>query len=669
VPSSTVVRGGCAHDCPDSCAWLVRVEDGVAVDLRGDPEHPFTRGGLCAKVSRYLDRVYSPDRVLHPLRRTGAKGEGRFKRVSWDEALDEIAGRLHSVIADYGAEAILPYSFAGNMGFVQSRSLDRRLWSRLGTSRLARTVCGGTSNAALESVLGSTLGGLPEQLRHSRTIVLWGTNTLVTNLHLWAVIREARAAGGRVIVVDPLRTRTAAAADWHVQPLPGTDAALAFGVLNVLLTDGRVDAQYVERHTTGFDTLRERAGAFPPERAARLTGLEPDDIVRLARELAHQPAAIRTVLGIEKHPQGGAALKALACIPAVTGAWRHLGGGLFADTRGVVSVALDVAAVTRPDLEPPTRVINMIRLGAALTDPQLDPKVHALFVYCANPAVTAPNSDLVVKGLLRDDLFTVVSEQFMTDTAQYADYVLPATTMLEHLDLLYPWGHTSVVLNRPAIRTVGESVANTELFRRLAHHLGLDYPELYDSDEDLVRQALGSGHPWLEGVTFERLLEEGWAPMNVDPGWRPYAEGAFRTPDGRCRLAAAPAYIDRPAGAEYPLTLVSAKSALHFLNSSYAHLPRHAAREGREAVHLHAKDAQARGITDGDGVRMRSANGALDSVAIVDDVARPGVVAMPFGWWRRGGSGGANALTSDGLSDAGGGGDFFSTRVQVELRS
>jgi anaerobic selenocysteine-containing dehydrogenase len=669
-PAREIVRGGCAHDCPDSCAWLVEVEGGVAVSIRGDPDHPFTRGALCAKVARYLDRVYSPQRLLQPLRRTGPKGDGRFEQVTWEVALDAIAARLGEVCAREGPEAILPYSFAGNMGLVQSRSLDRRLWSRLGTSRLARTVCGGTANAGLSSVLGSTLGALPGQLRHSRYIVLWGTNTLVTNAHLWPLIREARAAGARLVVIDPLRTRTAAAADWHLQPLPGTDVALALALINVIVTEGLEDRDYIDRCTTGFEELSARARQFPPERAAALTGLAAADIARLGRELATlQPAAIRTVLGLEKHPQGAAAFGLLASLPAVTGAWRHLGGGLFPDTRAVVDEALDVAAVTRPDLEPRTRVVNMIQLGRALTDSQLRPRVRALFVYNANPAVTAPNSDLVVRGLQREDLFTVVSEQFLTDTARYADYVLPATTMLEHLDLLYPWGHTSVVLNRPAIRPQGQAIANTELFRRLAHALGLAEDYLFESDEALVRTALQSGHPWLREISFERLWERGWMELAIDESWLPYAEGGFRTRSGRCEL---PAPADPPPASSvpgYPLRLLSTKSSLHFLNSSYAHLPRHRRAEEPPAVHLHAADARVRAIGDGELVRVRSAQGSVTLQARLDGFVRPGVVAIPFGWWRDHADGGANSLTTDGLSDLGGGGDFYSTSVEVEAVS
>jgi anaerobic selenocysteine-containing dehydrogenase len=670
------VRGGCAHDCPDSCAWIATVRDGVAVRLRGDPSHPFTRGALCAKVSRYLDRVYSPDRLLHPLRRVGRKGEGRFERVGWDEALAGIAERLQAVVAESGGEAVLPYSFAGNMGLTQYRGLDRRFFGRLGASRLARTVCGGTATAGLQVTLGYGPGALPEQLRHSCHIVLWGTNTIVTNPHLWPVIREARAAGARLAVIDPLRTRTALEADWHLRPIPGSDAALALGLMHVIVAGGLHDQDYVDRYCTGFEQLRARLADYPPERTARLTGVEPADLVRLARELATiQPSAIRTVLGMEKHPGGAAAYRAIACLPALTGAWRHLGGGLVPDTRPVITAALDVDAVSMSRLQRPTRTVNMIQLGRALTNPSLDPPVRTLFVYDANPAVTAPNSELVVRGLCREDLFTVVHELFLTDTARYADYVLPATSGLEHLDLLYPWGHTYVVLNRPAIAPVGESVSNNELFRRLATAVGFEEPYLQDSDETLVRAALGSGHPYMDGISFERLWEEGWAPLSIDPAWRPYAEGGFLTASGRCELYSEgearsgrdplPGHVHPAPDGAHPLVLVSAKTALHFLNSSYAHLRRHAAAERGPVVEIHPDDAASRGIGDGEAVAVHNQRGRVEVQARVGDFVRPGVVAMPFGWWRSAGNPGPNALTSDGLSDLGGGGDFYSTRVQV----
>jgi len=659
--NQTVVRGGCSHDCPDSCAWHVTVEDGRAVKLAGDAGNPYTRGTLCAKVNRYLDRVYSPDRVLQPLRRAGAKGEGKFRPVSWDEAIADIADRFRSIGSAYGAEAILPFSFAGNMGLVQYAGMDRRFFARLGASRLERTICGNTANAGVAAVLGTTTGMIPEDIVHSRLILLWGTNTLVTNIHLWPFVRQAREAGATVVVIDPLRTRTADEADLHIQPLPGTDGALALGMINVIAAESLEDRDYLERYCEGWDALRERARAFPPGRVAQLTGVPAQQIEELARAYATtRPACIRTLVGPEKHAHGGQTFRALASLACVTGAWREPGGGLLHWTRSLFSDGLNTRAVARTDIKGArTRTVNMVQLGRALSDPALDPPIKALVVFDCNPAAVLPNQNLVRAGLAREDLFTVVSDLFVNDTALYADYVLPATSFIEHWDVLFPWGQTYVVLNQPAIEPVGEAISNGELFRRLAAAMGFDEPHLQDSDEEMVRQALESDHPYMRGIDAERLMREGWAPLNLPQPWLPFAEGGFPTASGRAELWTED-YSEPPAGG-LPLVLVSAKTPLHFLNSSYAHLPRHA-RQEELAVDLAAEDAGARGVADGDRVRVHNGFGELRLVARVRDRVRPGVVAIPHGFW----GASANLLTSDGLADLGGGGDFYGTRVEVE---
>ena len=662
-----IVRGGCAHDCPDTCAWQVTVEDGRAVKLAGTADHPYTNGGLCAKVNHYLDRVYSPDRVLYPLRRSGAKGEGRFERVSWDEALQDIAGRFQEIIARDGGEAILPYSYAGNMGLIQYAAMDRRFFARVGASRLARTICGDTANAGVVTALGTPTGCLPEDIEHSRFIVLWGTNTVVTNLHLWPYIRRARGAGATLVAVDPIRTRTAREADWHLQALPGTDAALALGMMHVIVAGGLHDQSYLDAYCDGWPELRRRLAEYPPARAAELTGLPAGDIVRFARAYATtRPAMIRTLVGPEKHPNGGRNMRTIACLPAVVGAWRELGGGLLHWTRSLFAEAMDTRAVAAR--MPRTRTINMVQLGRALTDPGVEPPVRALVVYDSNPASIAPNSNLVRKGLARRDLFTVVHDLFITDTARYADYLLPATSFIEHRDLLFPWGQTYVTLNQPAIAPLGEAVCNTELFRRLAAAMGWgDEPAFQPSDEELIRMLLSSDHPYLEGISYERLTEDGWAPLQL-PASRhtPFASGGFPTPSGRCELFAEPSpdYV-APAQDTYPLVMISAKTGLHFLNSSYSNLPRHLHAEGAPEVQIHGSDAGTRGIADGDRVRVHNDRGELLLTAQVGDGVRPGVVAIAHGWWRSLTGGSANDLTSDGIADLGGGGDFFGTRVEV----
>jgi len=672
----TVVRGACPHDCPDTCAWLVTVEDGVAVKLVGDPDHPITRGGLCAKVNPYLERVYSPERVLYPLRRVGKKGEGHFARVSWDEALSGIAARLRDTIAHDGPAAILPFSYLGTMGLIQGSSLDRRFFARLGATRLERSVCGGAGSAGVSAVNGTALGMLPHDLEHSRFIIVWGGNPIVTNLHLWPQIRQAKANGATIVVIDPVRTRTAAAADWHLQPLPGTDAALALGMMRVIVDEELHDSDYVTRYTEGFDTLRERLNDYPLDRVAALTGIPAEEIIRLARAYAStRPAAIRLLVGMEHHANGAATYRAIACLPALTGAWRERGGGLAYFTSELHFTALNADAVTMPELEDGSiRQVNMVQLGRILTDPEreLDPPIGALIVYGSNPMATMPNQRLIAQGLARDDLFTVVHEQFLTDTARFADYVLPATTQVEHGDLMWSWGHAYVSLNTPAIVPVGEAIATTELFRRLAAGLGLTDSYLFASDDDLIRTALESDHPWLAGITWERLQAEGWARLTIPEPWVPYAAGGFPTTSGKAELGLNPlpaGIVPNGAGGDrYPLSLITAKSALHFLNSSFANLPRHRKAEGEPRLLMHADDATPRGIADGDTVRVGNERGELQLRARVGAEVRPGVVSLPSGWWPSLSPGGAaNLLTPDGLSDAGGGGDFHDARVEVTI--
>jgi anaerobic selenocysteine-containing dehydrogenase len=686
-PAPSIVRGACPHDCPDTCAWQVTVENGIAVKLVGDSDHPFTQGGLCAKVNHYLDRVYSPERVLYPMRRVGPKGTGAFERVSWDEALDDIAARLQQIMASDGPTAILPYSYLGTQGLVQQGVMDQRFFARLGATRLEREICGSTGGTGVGMTNGSAQGMLPVDVIHSRFIILWGTNTVVTNLHLWPFIRQAQANGAVVVVIDPLKTRTAAAADWHIRPLPGTDAALALGMMHVIVAEGLYDAAYVEQHTIGFDRLRERLADYPPARAATLTGLDADEIVRLARAYATtQPATIGTLIGMEHHANGAMIFRTITCLPALIGAYRNRGGGMMAKPAYFAWQAINTDALFGPVLEDERiRSINMVQLGRALTDVALTPPIRALVVYNSNPAAIAPNQQLVLQGLRRDDLFTVVHEQFLTDTASYADFVLPATTQVEHLDLMWSWGHTCLALNQPAIASVGEAVPNSELFRRLAARMGFDEPAFHETDEAMIRAALDSDHPYLRGITFERLAQEGWAPLRIPEDWRPFAEGGFPTPSGKCEFYAEnliaqgidplPTYIpahESPTGdpalaARYPLSLMTAKSALHFLNSSYANLPRHLKAEREPLLDMHPDDGTARGIANGDRVRVYNDRGSVELQVRIGDRVRPGLVAMPSGWWasRSPGGASANTLTADGLSDLGGGGDFHDTLVEV----
>jgi anaerobic selenocysteine-containing dehydrogenase len=684
----TTVRGACAHDCPDGCAWIVTVQGGRAVKLRGDPAHPFTRGGLCAKVDRFLeDRVYHPDRILYPLRRTGPKGSGLFERVTWDAALDAISAKVRDVVAIDGPTAVLPLRYFGAMGYLQGGSIADRLFARLGATRMLWELCGTNGGEGVEMTMGDGPTMIPDDLRHSRYIVLWGTNTLTTNLHLWPFIREAKQRNhATVVVVDPIKTRTAAAADRHIRPMPGTDAALALGMMHVIVAEGLHDAAYVDSYTLGFDELRERLEAFPPARVAKVTGLREDEIVTFARDYATtRPGAIRVLVGMEHGWNGGMSFRAVACLPALVGAWRDLGGGLATMTGDwLEGIDEDLGFPCQEDES--IRAMTIAQFGRSLTDASMKPPIRALFIWNSNPAVTMPNQNLVRQGLGREDLFTVVVEHTMTDTAMLADYVLPATTQLEHWDVNFGWGHTYLHLNVPAIAPVGEALPNTEIFRRLAARLGFREPMFRQTDEEMARAAVTTGHPSLSGLTFEELIERGWIDLRTHGDFLPYADGGFKTPSGKVEfysqrmaergLDPLPAFQpaeegprgDRDLVARYPLMLMTPKSAHHFLNSSYGNIKRQLKAEREPVLDIHPEDAESRSIADGDVIRVFNGRGSLQLRARVGDKVRPGVVAVPSGWWASQSPGGrsVNALTPDGLVDLRGAGAFHGALVEVE---
>ncbi|MGE0452029.1 MAG: molybdopterin-dependent oxidoreductase [Vicinamibacteria bacterium] len=674
----------CPHDCPDTCVMTVRLEGGRAVALGGDPDHRFTQGFLCVKVNQYLDRVYSPDRLLHPLRRVGRKGEGRFERVSWDEALDTIAAKLRGVIGDHGPQAILPYSYAGNMGLLSYGSMDRRFFGALGASLLDRTICSAAGAAGLKATLGRSIGLDPEAVAGAKLIVAWGANLISSNVHLWPFVEEARRRGARLVTIDPYRSRTAERSDLHLAPMPGTDAALALAMMHVAFRDGLADRDYLERHTLGAAELEARVREWTPARAAAETGLEAAAIEAFAREYATaRPSALRINYGLQRHGGGGMAVRTIACLPAVTGAWRDPGGGLLLSTSGAFPV--NAAFLERPDLVPAgTRTINMNQLGRALNDPTLSPPLKALFVYNSNPAAVAPDQESVRKGLAREDLFVVVHELFQTDTADYADVVLPATTTLEHYDLHKAYGHLYLSLSRPAIAPLGEAKPNTELFRLLAARMGLDDPCLRESDEQLARGAIDWTAPQLRGIDFSRLERETSVRLSLPEPWAPFAEGGFPTPSGKCELRSAELEaqgIDPVAGyvpphesprsdperaRRYPLAFIS-PPAHHFLNSTFSAQPVFVRRESEPFLTLHPEDAAARGIRDGQQVRTFNDRGSFLSTARVSTAARQGVVVGLSIWWPKLAPGGrnANAVTSQELTDMGRGATFFDCLVEV----
>ncbi len=671
-----LVRAACPHDCPDTCGMLVTVEDGVATKIQGDPSMPFTQGTLCTKVAYYLERTYSPDRLLHPLRRVGPKGSGRFERISWDAALDEIAARLKPLAAE-DPQCILPLSYAGTMGMVQYSSMDRRFFHRLGASILDRTLCSSAGKAGIKATLGGSVGMDPERFDEARLILLWGANPVVSNLHLWSRVQEAKRRGAKVVAIDPYKSLSAEKCTQHVALLPGTDGALALAMMHVLIAENLLDRDYIARHTLGFEPLAERVSQYTPQWAAQVCGLGVEEIVRLAREYGTtRPAAIRLNYGMQRHAGGGIAARTIACLPALTGAWRDVAGGIVLTTADFYG--FDHAALERPDLlagrKP--RVINHSQIGEALT--AAEPPVKAVIVYNNNPVAVCPESDKVLAGFRREDLYCVVMDSFMTDTADYADLVLPATTQLEHYDVHKSYGHLYAVANNPAIAPVGESLPNSEVFRRLAARMGFDEPCFRDSDEDICRTALASTQPRMRGIDWEQMKKSGWQRLDVPARFAPFAEGGFPTPSGKCEFYSAALerqgidplpFYNPPAepAAAGELQFIS-PPARNFLNSSFAHLKRFRDLEGEPRLELHSADAAARGIRDGDLVRVFNARGSLRLRARVNDRPRRGVVVAPSVWWKKHSPdrGNANNLTAQRISDLGGGATFYDCRVQVE---
>lgn len=674
--ATQLVRGACPHDCPDTCALVTTVQDGVALKVQGNPEHRPTAGVLCNKVSHYAERTYHPERLLQPMRRVGAKGSGRFEPVSWDSALDDIAARL-GAIAARDAQAILPYSYCGTMGLVQGEGMAARFFHRLGASLLDRTICASAGAEALTQTLGGKVGMKVEFFAQSRLILIWGSNSIASNLHFWRLANEAKRQGARLVCIDPRRSETAEKCHEHVQLLPGTDAALALALMHELIVNDWLDHDYIARHTLGWEGLRERALRWTPERAAQVCGVPVEQIRALARDWGTtKPAAIRLNYGMQRVRGGGNAVRAIACLPALTGAWRERAGGLLLSSSGYFPI--DKAALQRPDLLAgrAPRTINMVTIGDDLlrpASPQFGPAIEAVVVYNSNPLAVAPESGKVVRGFSRPDLFTVVLEHFRTDTADYADYLLPATTQLEHWDIHGAYGHTDVLLNRPAIAPLGEARTNTQVFRDLARRLGFDDPCFADDDQAMCRAAFG------DRVDFGELLERGFASLPVPDA--PFAEGGFPTASGRCeffseRLARqgqdglpdhVPNYEVAGSSQRYPLAMIS-PPARNFLNSSFVNVQSLRDIEGEPVLELHAADAAARGIADGAVVRVFNDRGEYLCKARINARARPGVVNGLGIWWRKLGLGGTNVnqLTSQRLTDMGRAPVFYDCLVDVQ---
>ena len=690
-----VVYGACPHDCPDTCALVTEVdEQGQAVSVRGRSDHPVTRGWLCAKVNRYLERVYHPERLLYPLRRVGPKGSGEFARISWDEAIEEITTRWRAIMERHGAQCILPYSYAGTLGLVNGAVSDNRFWNRLGACRLDRAICGHAAEEAVMLTVGARLAPAPDMVLHSKLVLIWGSNPASTAPHLMPFLRQAQRNGTRIVVIDPIRTLTARSADWYIQPYPGTDAALALSMMYVLVTEGLHNQSWLDAHTVGWQHLFERIMQFLPERAAHITGVDAETIRQLARAYATTtPALLRVTDGINRHTNGGQTVRTLASLPALTGQYGIPGGGLMYSTSDWLRWDAEaVAHRTDAACPPAPRTLNMNRLGAILTG-EADPPVYSLYVYNANPAASAPNAGKIVAGLQRDDLFTVVHDLFETETARYADIILPATSQLEHVDMHKPYGHLSLQYNTPAIEPRGEARSNWDVFRTLAASLGFDEPWLREDAQTVIRGVLAATalkNPLLADISLERLQAEGTVPLPIPPEARvPFADGVFRTPSGKVEFyseqAAAKGYDPVPGWEpeaeshigkhgrllnDERLSLIC-PAAHHFMSSTFGNHERLVKKESAPTLRIHPQDAEARGIQSGQMVRVWNERGWCRLVAEVTEDVLPGVVATTTVWWPRLSYDRQNVnwTTSDRLADFNGGSTFYTNLVHVEAGS
>jgi anaerobic selenocysteine-containing dehydrogenase len=700
------VRGACPQDCPDTCAFIYHVEDGKLVEVTGDPDHPMTRGGLCVKLKDFAEHHYNPDRLLYPMKRVGPKGSGKFTRIGWDEALSTIKSKWTDIVDQYGSQAIMPHAYLGNQGTANGLTAGDAFFNRLGSTVAEKTYCESGSSTAWVMTVGPTGGLDVESLAYAKYIIVWGMNMVSTNLHAWPFVLKARQNGAKIVVIDPYKSRTAKPADWHIALKPGTDGALALGMMNVIIQEGLVDYDYVEKHTLGYEELKARAAEFPVERVAEITGIPAGDIVKLAREYATTPpAAIREGVAVERSPGGGDAVRAITCLPALVGAWRHVGGG--AVEMPIYEFPMSVAHVSRPDwIRPGTRVINELDLGAALTGKmKLDPPIKSVFVYNSNPVSQAPDAGELVRGLQREDLFTVCSELFITDTAKYADILLPSTMQAEQYDIMVTWGHLYIMLNQPAIPAPGECVANIDLFRRLAKTMEFDDAYWDLTDDEWLTLAYDWKSPALAGITLDLLKKDGWKRLNVGmPDVRaPHAQGNFKTPSGKCEFKSSmagngnfvldvwrsgytemqvgghvdpvPNYIsphevvDSPSmkPGQFPLNLLSPKPHA-FLNTQYGNEIPQMKRQGEQRIMINPSDAANRSIANGSYVRVYNDRGTFEARADLTEDVDAGLIVTNVGHWpslNRTGTA-VNSTTAPGHANLGQAGVYSDNRVEVE---
>lgn len=703
VPTKTYHHGGCPHDCPDTCSMVFEVEDGKLTGVKGNAEHPMTRGGLCVKLKDYEKRHYHPDRVLYPMRRTEPKGSKQFERITWDEALDEIVTRWQTIIAEHGPQAIVPYSYLGNQGLVHGLNGGDAFFNRLGATVTERTFCGEGSSTAWLLTVGPTAGVDPESFIHSKYIIIWACNSVSTNLHHWHIVKEAQKLGAKVVVIDAYASKTAKEADWHLTPKPGTDGALAMAMMHTIIAEDLVDQDYINNYTIGYDELKARALTRTPEWAEAITGIPAKDIRQLAREYARtQPAAIRIGVALERHHGGGQTIRAVSCLPALTGAWRHVGGGVLQFPVWEHPYKFDV--ICRPDLIPNgTRVINALQIGRALTDePPAGPPIKSMMIWNANPVTQAPETNKIVKGLMNEDLFLVSAEHFISDTALYADILLPAAMGAEMEDIILSWGHLYLTYNAKCVESPGEAIPNNEIFRRLAKRFGFTEDNFSWSDSECLQHYVDWDSPACQGIDLEYLRNHGFARLNVGTkdNRAPHKEGNFPTPSGKCQLKAdgarnfvpgpfrqmydgfqpgevldpLPDYVpsrETPAtnperALKYPLNIVSPKSH-GFLNSCYANMEQKIQGQGEQFVLINQLDAVARDINAGSKVRVFNDRGAFEGVAKITDDVNAGVIVATLGYWRQLNTGTVNNISSAELVNMGNAPSFSDNLVEVKV--
>ena len=698
--------GGCPHDCPDTCAMIYEIKDNKLISVKGNKDHPYTRGGLCVKVKDFDKKHYHPDRLLYPLKRVGAKGEKKFERIKWSEAIKTITDKWKEIIKEYGPQAIMPYSYLGNQGLVHGLNGADAFFNKMGATVCERTFCGEGSCTAYLTTVGPTAGVDVESYIHSKYIVIWACNSISTNLHHWAVIKDAKKKGAKVVVIDSYKSRTAKAADWHISPKPGTDGALAMGVINSIIEQDLTDNEYVKNYTNGFSELSEHAKSKTPEWASKITGIKAEDIKKLAFELATiQPAAIRMGVALERHYGGGQTIRAVTCISALTGAWRHVGGGITQFPVWEHPYKFDV--ICRPEFIPEnTRVINALQIGRALLgETHSDIPIKSMMCWNANPVTQSPEAEKIVEGLKREDLFLVSAEHFISDTASYADIVLPAAMGAELEDIILSWGHLYLTYNEKCIDPPEEALPNNKIFQKLASAMGYKDEQFKWSDSECLENYIDWKAPASKGITLDYLRKNGYARLNV--GTKddrcPHKEGNFPTEDGKCNfiiknvknfvagpfrqmyegnqpgqpLPELPDYVP-PAESpntnpelakKYPLNIISPKSHA-FLNSQYANMDSKIKIQGEQFVLINKIDADNRNISDGENVKVYNDRGDFHGDARISEDVEPGIVVATLGYWRqKSKTGTVNSISSGLLADMGNAPTFSDNLVEVKKAS